>query len=63
MISLKISGIKACEQYLVKEIQDVYKSQGVDINDKHIEIIVRQMLKKSNYYRPGRQPVSSGTAC
>ncbi len=43
---LKINGIKACEQYLVKEIQDVYKSQGVDINDKHIEVIVRQMLKK-----------------
>jgi len=43
---LKINGIKACAQYLVKEIQDVYKSQGVDINDKHIEIIVRQMLKK-----------------
>jgi DNA-directed RNA polymerase subunit beta' len=43
---LKINGMKACEQYLVKEIQDVYKSQGVDINDKHIEVIVRQMLKK-----------------
>jgi DNA-directed RNA polymerase subunit beta' len=43
---LKINGIKSCEQYLVKEIQDVYKSQGVDINDKHIEVIVRQMLKK-----------------
>ncbi len=43
---LKINGIKACEQYLVKQVQDVYKSQGVDINDKHIEIIVRQMLKK-----------------
>jgi DNA-directed RNA polymerase subunit beta' len=34
------------EQYLVSEVQDVYKSQGVDINDKHIELIVRQMLKK-----------------
>jgi len=34
------------EQYLVKEVQEVYKSQGVDINDKHIELIVRQMLKK-----------------
>ncbi|HEX4564776.1 MAG TPA: DNA-directed RNA polymerase subunit beta' [Solirubrobacteraceae bacterium] len=34
------------EQYLVREVQDVYKSQGVDINDKHIELIVRQMLKK-----------------
>ena len=43
---LKINGMKACEQYLVKQVQDVYKSQGVDINDKHIEIIVRQMLKK-----------------
>ena len=32
--------------YLVKEVQEVYKSQGVDINDKHIELIVRQMLKK-----------------
>ena len=43
---LKIKGIKECEQYLVKEVQDVYKSQGVDIKDKHIEVIVRQMLKK-----------------
>jgi DNA-directed RNA polymerase subunit beta' len=43
---LTINGIKACAQYLVKQIQDVYKSQGVDINDKHIEIIVRQMLRK-----------------
>ena len=32
--------------YLVKEVQKVYKSQGVDINDKHIEVIVRQMMKK-----------------
>ncbi|MCJ7666331.1 MAG: DNA-directed RNA polymerase subunit beta', partial [Actinobacteria bacterium] len=43
---LRISGIKECQQYLVKEVQNVYKSQGVDINDKHIEVIVRQMLKK-----------------
>src|SRR3712207_9256564 len=34
------------EQYLVKEVQEVYKSQGVDINDKHIELIARQMLKR-----------------
>ncbi len=34
------------EQYLVKEVQEVYKSQGVDINDKHVELIVRQMLRK-----------------
>jgi DNA-directed RNA polymerase subunit beta' len=43
---LRINGIKECEQYLVKEVQNVYKAQGVDINDKHIEVIVRQMLKK-----------------
>ena len=43
---LAISGVKECAQYLTKQVQDVYKSQGVDINDKHIETIVRQMLKK-----------------
>ncbi len=50
---LKLSGIKACAQYLVKEIQSVYKSQGVEINDKHIEIIVRQMLKKVTILESG----------
>ncbi|MDD5658680.1 MAG: DNA-directed RNA polymerase subunit beta', partial [Actinomycetota bacterium] len=39
---LRLNGIKVCEQYLVREIRDVYKAQGVEINDKHIEIIVRQ---------------------
>src|SRR5436190_18914036 len=43
---LAIRGRTATEQYLVKEVQEVYKSQGVDINDKHIELIVRQMLKR-----------------
>ncbi len=43
---LALRGRTATEQYLVKEVQEVYKSQGVDINDKHIELIVRQMLKK-----------------
>jgi DNA-directed RNA polymerase subunit beta' len=43
---LAIQGRTETEQYLVKEVQEVYKSQGVDINDKHIELIVRQMLKK-----------------
>jgi DNA-directed RNA polymerase subunit beta' len=50
---LKLNGIKACAQYLVKEIQNVYKSQGVEINDKHIEIIVRQMLKKVTILESG----------
>jgi DNA-directed RNA polymerase subunit beta' len=43
---LAIRGRTDTEVYLVKEVQEVYKSQGVDINDKHIELIVRQMLKK-----------------
>jgi DNA-directed RNA polymerase subunit beta' len=43
---LKVKGIRGVQQYLVQEVQDVYRSQGVDINDKHIEVIVRQMLRK-----------------
>src|SRR3989449_3464257 len=43
---LRIRGIHALQNYLVQEIQSVYRSQGVDINDKHIEIIVRQMLRR-----------------
>src|SRR5205823_13922369 len=43
---LDIRGRTEAELYLVREVQKVYKSQGVDINDKHIEIIVRQMMKK-----------------
>jgi DNA-directed RNA polymerase subunit beta' len=50
---LRINGIKECEQYLVKEVQNVYKAQGVEINDKHIEVIVRQMLKKVTIIDPG----------
>src|SRR5207302_2440228 len=44
---LAIRGRTETEQYLVREVQEVYKSQGVDINDKHIELIVRQMLKEA----------------
>lgn len=43
---LRICGLKATQQYLVYEVQKVYKSQGVEINDKHIEVMVRQMLHK-----------------
>ncbi len=43
---LSVKGRTETEQYLVSEVQEVYKSQGVDINDKHIELIVRQMLRK-----------------
>ncbi len=43
---LKIKGIEAVQSYLLSEVQKVYRLQGVDINDKHIEIIIRQMMKK-----------------
>ena len=43
---LKIKGVRAVQDYLLREVQRVYRLQGVDINDKHIEIIVRQMMKK-----------------
>jgi len=43
---LRLKGVTALAEYLVKEIQDVYRLQGVKINDKHIEVIVRQMLQK-----------------
>ncbi|MGE4551917.1 MAG: DNA-directed RNA polymerase subunit beta' [Desulfovibrionaceae bacterium] len=50
---LKIKGEKYLARYLVEEIQDVYRFQGVNINDKHIEVIVRQMLKKVSILDPG----------
>lgn len=43
---LKIKGIKGVQAYLLQEVQRVYRMQGVDINDKHIEVIVRQMMRK-----------------
>jgi len=50
---LEIKGRDEIEGYLVKEVQEVYKSQGVDINDKHIELIARQMLKRVRIDRKG----------
>ena len=43
---LEVRGVRAAQQYLVDQVQEVYRSQGVDIHDKHIELIVRQMLRK-----------------
>ena len=43
---LRVKGVKGVQDYILEQVQSVYRSQGVDINDKHIEIIVRQMLKK-----------------
>jgi len=50
---LRIKGTSAVQEYLVNEIQDVYRLQGVKINDKHIEVIVRQMLQKVKIVSPG----------
>jgi len=50
---LELLGVEALADYLVKEIQDVYRLQGVKINDKHIEVIIRQMLRKAEIKEPG----------
>jgi DNA-directed RNA polymerase subunit beta' len=50
---LEVLGVEALARYLVKEIQDVYRLQGVKINDKHIEVVVRQMLQKVEISDPG----------
>lgn len=50
---LEICGVRELQKYLVNQVQEVYRLQGVDINDKHIEIIVRQMLQKIRVTDPG----------
>jgi len=50
---LRLLGVKDLAEYLVKEVQDVYRLQGVKINDKHIEVIIRQMLRKVEVVDPG----------
>ena len=50
---LRLQGVEQLAEYLAKEIQDVYRLQGVKINDKHIEVIIRQMLRKVHVMEPG----------
>jgi DNA-directed RNA polymerase subunit beta' len=50
---LEIRGVRAAQRYLVDQVQEVYRSQGVDIHDKHIELIVRQMLRKVRVVNSG----------
>jgi len=57
---LRVSGDRALQEYLVNEIQEVYRLQGVKINDKHIETIVRQMLKKVKVVEPGDTEFTMG---
>ena len=58
---LKIKGVRAVQDYMLREVQKVYRLQGVEINDKHIEIIVRQMLKKIIIDEPGDSDYLPGT--
>ena len=58
---LKIKGLRAVQDYMIQEVQRVYRLQGVDINDKHIEVIVRQMLKKIRIEENGDSEFLPGT--
>ncbi|MAZ46622.1 MAG: DNA-directed RNA polymerase subunit beta' [Rickettsiales bacterium] len=57
---LRIKGVEALANYLIKEVQDVYRLQGVKINDKHIEVIVRQMMQKVEITDPGQTTFLAG---
>ena len=57
---LRIQGVEALSSYLTKEVQDVYRLQGVKINDKHIEVIVRQMMQKVEITDPGETTLLAG---
>ncbi|MFB0932876.1 MAG: DNA-directed RNA polymerase subunit beta', partial [Pseudomonadales bacterium] len=57
---LRLKGVEALTQYIVKEVQDVYRLQGVTINDKHIEVIVCQMLRKADIVDAGESNMIKG---
>ncbi len=58
---LKIKGLRAVQDYMIREVQRVYRLQGVEINDKHVEVIVRQMLKKIKVDTAGDSKFLPGT--
>ena len=58
---LRISGVEAVQDYLVQSVQAVYRQQGVDINDKHIEVIIRQMMRKVRVEDPGDTMLLTGS--
>jgi len=57
---LKVKGMRGVQMYLLREVQRVYRLQGVDINDKHIEVMVRQMLRKVKVEEPGDSDLLPG---
>ena len=58
---LRIRGLSDCHNYLIREVQKVYRQQGVDTNDKHIEVIVRQMMRKVRVEEAGDSDLLSGS--
>ena len=58
---LRISGVEAVQDYLVQSVQAVYRQQGVEINDKHIEVIIRQMMRKVRIEDPGDTALLTGS--
>ena len=57
---IRIKGVKGVQDYILEQVQSVYRSQGVDINDKHVEIIVRQMLRKVKIENAGSTDLLPG---
>ncbi len=57
---LEVAGVRAAQDYILKEVQKVYSTQGIGINDKHIEVMIRQMLRKVVVVDPGDTDLSSG---
>jgi len=57
---LELAGAAAVHEYFVENLQSVYKSQGVDVNDKHVEVIIRQMMRKRQVKEPGDTPYLPG---
>ena len=58
---LRIRGLSACHNYLIREVQKGYRQQGVDTNDKHIEVIIRQMMRKVRVEEAGDSELLSGS--
>ena len=58
---LRIRGLSDCHNYLIREVQKVYRQQGVDTNDKHIEVIIRQMMRKVRVEEAGDSELLSGS--
>ena len=57
---VRLKGVAELAKYIINEIQEVYRLQGVTINDKHIEVIVRQMLRKAEVVNPGESDLIRG---